>query len=160
MSKVFSRFSAVVLLCVFLSCVSSARAQPTLGGITGTVMDESGAVIPGAAVTIVGDQTKLTRSLQTTDTGSYDFVNLPIGNYTIAVTQMGFQTLNIPSIQVQANRTVTVNATLKVGQVGQTVTVEETPLVNAVDPTNGYVMDKAEINDVPLPTGSFTGLIL
>jgi hypothetical protein len=160
MYKVFSRFSTVVLLCVLLSCVPSARTQQTLGGITGTVMDESGAVIPGATVTIVGDQTKLTRSLQTTDTGNYDFVNLPIGNYTIAVTQMGFQTLNIPSIQVQANRTATVNATLKVGQVGQTVTVEETPLVNAVDTTNGYVMDKAEINDVPLPTGSFTGLIL
>jgi len=110
MDKIFGRFSTVVLLCVFLSCVPSARAQQTLGGITGTVMDESGAVIPGATVTIVGDQTKLTRSLQTTDTGSYDFVNLPIGNYTIAVTQMGFQTLNIPSIQVQANRTVTVNA--------------------------------------------------
>ena len=43
---------------------------------------------------------------------------------------------------------------------GQTITVEETPLINAVDTTNGYVMDKAEIDDVPLPTGSFTGLTL
>ena len=72
-----------------------------------------GAVIPAATVTIVGDQTKLTRTLQTTDTGSYDFVNLPIGNYTITFTHTGFQTLNIPSIQVQANRTVTVNGTLE-----------------------------------------------
>ena len=51
--------------------------------------DASGAVIPAATVTIVGDQTKLTRTLQTTETGSYDFVNLPIGNYTIAVTHAG-----------------------------------------------------------------------
>ena len=43
---------------------------------------------------------------------------------------------------------------------GQTITVEETPLINAVDTTNGYVMDKAEIDAVPLPTGSFTGLAL
>ncbi len=112
-------------------------------------------MIPATAVTIVGDQTKLTRSLQTSDTGSYDFVNLPIGNYTITFTHTGFQTLNIPSIQVQANRTVTVNGTLKIGKVGQTITVEETPLVNAVDTTNGYVMDKVEIDAVPLPTGSF-----
>jgi hypothetical protein len=72
----------------------------------------------------------------------------------------GLSNLNIPSIQVQANRTATVNATLKIGEVGQTITVEETPLINAVDTTNGYVMDKAEIDDVPLPTGSFTGLAL
>jgi Carboxypeptidase regulatory-like domain len=160
MFKIVCGFPIVVLLCAILSCAPHARAQQTLGGITGTVMDESGAVIPGATVTVIGDETKLTRSLQTTDTGSYDFVNLPIGNYTITVTQTGFQTLNIPSIQVQANRTATVSATLKVGQVGQTLTVEETPLVNAVDTTNGYVMDKAEIDEVPLPTGSFTGLVL
>ena len=150
----------MVLLCVLLSCAPHARAQQTLGGITGTVTDASGAVIPDATVTIVGDQTKLTRTLQTTDTGGYDFVNLPIGNYTITFTHAGFQTLNIPSIQVQANRTATVNAALKLGEVGQTITVEETPLINAVDTTNGYVMDKAEIDDVPLPTGSFTGLAL
>src|SRR5215469_14104964 len=142
MRKIVGRSSIVVLLCVLLSCPPHAGAQQTLGGITGTVTDSSGAVIPDATVTIVGDQTKLTRTLQTTDTGSYDFVNLPIENYTITFTHMGFQTLNIPSIQVQANRTATVNATLQVGELGQTVTVVETPLINVVDTTNGYVMDK------------------
>ena len=72
----------------------------------------------------------------------------------------GFQSLNIPSIQVQANRTATVDATLKVGQVGETITVEETPLLNSVDTTNGYVMDKAQLEAVPLPTGSFTGYVM
>ena len=61
---------------------------------------------------------------------------------------------------VQANRTATVNASLKVGQVGQTVTVEETPLMNAVDTTNGYVLEKQQIESIPLPTGSFTGLAI
>ena len=115
---------------------------------------------PTATVTIVGDQTKLTRTLQSNDAGRYDFVNLPIGNYTITVTRTGFQTLNIPSIQVQANRTATVDAALKVGQVGESITVEETPLLNAVDTTNGYVMDKEELEAVPLPTGSFTGYVM
>ena len=61
---------------------------------------------------------------------------------------------------VQANRTATVNAELKVGNVSESITVEETPLLNAVDTTNGYVMDKLQIDAVPLPTGSFTGLAL
>jgi len=154
------RFYLLVLFCLFLVLPRNARAQQTLGGITGTVTDDSGAVIPAATVTIVADQTKLTRTLQTTENGSYDFVNLPIGNYTITITRAGFQTLNFPSIQVQANRTATVNATLKIGQVGESITVEETPLLNNVDTTNGYVMDKLEIDAVPLPTGSFTGLAL
>src|ERR1700682_3528448 len=160
MSNNVGRFHTLILLCLFLACAPRAYAQQTLGGITGTVTDASGAVVPAATVTIVGDQTKLTRTLQTTDTGRYDFVNLPIGNYTITFTRMGFQSLNIPSIQVQADRTATVDANLKVGQVGESITVEETPLVNAVDTTNGYVMDKAELETVPLPTGSFTGFVM
>ncbi len=161
MSSKFGRFFYLLtLLCFFLACAPHLHAQQTLGGITGTVTDASGGVVPAATVTIVGDQTKLTRTQQSNDTGRYDFVNLPIGNYTITVTRAGFQTLNIPSIQVQANRTATVDAALKVGQVGETITVEETPLLNAVDTTNGYVMDKAEIEAVPLPTGSFTGYVM
>ena len=120
--------------------------------------DTSGASVPATTVTIVSDQTKLTRTASSNDIGVYGFVDLPIGSYTITFTHAGFLTTNIPSIQVQANRTVTINAAMKIGEVTQTVTVVETPLVNAVDTTNGYVMDKAEIDEIPLPTGSFTGL--
>src|SRR6202030_2048163 len=65
-----------------------------------------------------------------------------------------------PSILVQANRTASVNSELKVGNVSESITVEETPLLNMVDTTNGYVMDKLEIDSVPLSTGSFTALAL
>jgi hypothetical protein len=111
-----------------------AQAQ-TLGGITGTVTDASGAAVVDAVVTLVGDQTTLTRTQKTNSSGSYEFVNLPIGTYTLTFTHDAFQTQRIPSITVQADRTATVNAALKVGQVSTTVTVEETPLVNAVDTT-------------------------
>ena len=140
--------------------IPNAYAQQTLGGITGTVTDSSGAVISGATVTLIGDQTKLNRTQTTSSAGSYLFVNLPIGTYTLSFTQQGFQSQNIPSIPVQANRTATVNAELKIGNVSESITVEETPLINMVDTTNGYVMDKLEIEAVPLPTGSFTGLAI
>jgi hypothetical protein len=153
-------FFSLALLSLFLACSPPLKAQQTLGGITGTVTDASGGVIPAAPVTIVGVQTNLTRTVQTNDAGRYDFVNLPIGNYTITITHAGFQSLNIPAIQVQANRTATVDASLKVGQVGESITVEESPLINAVDTTNGYVFDKEELEAVPLPTGSFTGYVM
>src|ERR1035438_9711462 len=60
----------------------------------------------------------------------------------------------------RANHTAGVSATLKIGEVGQTVTVEETPLVNAVDTTNGYVLEKQQLDAIPLPTGSFTGVAI
>jgi hypothetical protein len=90
----------------------------------------------------------------------YDFVNLPIGTYTLTFTHDGFETQKIPSITVQADRTATVNAVLPVGQVGTVVEVQAEPLMNAVDTTNGYVLDEEQIQAVPLPTGSFTGLAI
>jgi hypothetical protein len=135
-----------------------AQAQQTLGAITGAVADRSGGSLTDAAVTIVSEQTKLSRAQKTNGNGTYDFVNLPIGTYRVTFTREGFQTQTVPSILVQANRTATVNATLDLGEVTSTITVNENPLLNAADTTNGYVLDKAQIESIPLPTGSFTGL--
>jgi Carboxypeptidase regulatory-like domain len=155
----FSFWLVAPLLCL-LTFANSTQAQQTLGGITGAVTDTSGAIVPGTDVTAVEDQTSLTRTTKTDASGGYTFVNLPIGSYTLTFKHDSFQSQKIPSITVQADRTVTVNAALKVGSVSTTITVEETPLINAVDTTNGYVMDKAQLEDVPLPTGSFTGLAI
>jgi hypothetical protein len=155
-----SIFALIAVLCLPLTLLNPASAQQTLGGITGAVTDPSGAALPDTTVTAVGDQTTLTRTQKTDSTGVYTFVNLPIGSYTLTFTHDSFQTQKIPSITVQANRTATVNASLSVGAVSTTITVAETPLVNAVDTTNGYVLDKVQIEAVPLPTGSFTGLAI
>ncbi|HET6179697.1 MAG TPA: TonB-dependent receptor [Candidatus Sulfotelmatobacter sp.] len=148
--------SALTLIAV----TSSLQAQQTLGGITGTVTDKTGSVLPETMVTIVGDQTKLTRTQKTNVNGGYEIVNLPIGTYTVTFTHEGFETQKIPAILVQAYRTATVNAVLPVGQVGTIVEVQADPLMNAVDTTNGYILEKNQIDTVPLPTGSFTGLAI
>ncbi|HLH33259.1 MAG TPA: TonB-dependent receptor [Alloacidobacterium sp.] len=145
---------------ILMLATPALRAQQTLGAISGTLSDTSGALLGDASVSAVEDQTRLTREVKTNNDGGYQFVNLPIGTYTITFTHDGFETQNVPSILVQANRTVTVNASLKVGSVATSVTVTETPLLNAVDTTNGYVLDKGQIDAVPLPTGSFTGLAI
>ncbi len=160
MIRRISVFFFVLSLCLPFVFITSTQAQQTLGGITGTVTDTSGALVTDATVTAVNDQTTLTRTLMTSAEGAYTFVNLPIGTYTLTFEHSGFESQKIPSILVQANRTATVNAQLKVGQVTQTVTVEETPLLNAVDTTNGYVLDKSQVESIPLPTGSFTGIAI
>ena len=152
-------FSILLLTHSLVLLASPSRSQ-TLGGINGTVIDPSGAAIGAAAVTLVSDATKLTRTAQTSDFGSYDFVNLPIGSYTLTFSHDGFESEKIPSIVVQADRTTTLNVTLKVGQVGSTITVQASPLLNATDTTNGYILEKNQIESAPLPTGSFTGLAI
>jgi len=135
-------------------------AQQTLGGITGEVTDSSGSVIPNADVTIVGEQTGFTRTVKSNGAGEYLFVNLPIGAYTLTYTAEGFEVQSTPHISVQADRTATVNASLKAGSKTQTIEVDASPLMNATDTTNGYVLDKTQIESTPLPTGSFTGLAI
>lgn len=149
-----------ISLCAIVLLSSVAQAQQTLGGILGTVADKTGSVLPDTTVTLVGDQTQLTRTQKTAGTGSYAFVDLPIGTYTLTFTHEGFETQRIPSITVQADRSATLNVAMQIGQVGETVEVQSTPLMNAVDTTNGYVLEEDQIQDVPLPTGSFTGLAI
>jgi hypothetical protein len=154
--KLFTRLLTTVAVCAL--CFASALAQQTLGGITGEVTDASGGVIPNVLVTVVDEQTSLTRTTTTNGSGTYSLVNLPIGAYTLSYKAEGFDIQKTQHITVQANRTATVNASLKVGQTTTTVEVEASPLMNAVDTTVGYVLDKTEIEAVPLATGSFTGL--
>ena len=153
MSSRLFMFASVAALCSV-----QVLAQQTLGGITGDVTDASGGVIPNVSITVVDESTSLTRTTTTNASGTYTLVNLPIGTYTLTYKADGYDLQKTQHITVQANRTATVNAALRVGQTTTTVEVEASPLMNAVDTTMGYVLDKTEIEAVPLATGSFTGL--
>jgi hypothetical protein len=137
-----------------------AQAQQTLGGIAGTVTDASGSVLDGVDVKVVQDGTQLTRSARTSATGGYAFSDLPIGVYTVTFTRDGFSAARFPGITVQSDRTVGLPAQMTVGATSESVTVNATPLMNVEDTTNGYVVGKAQIEETPLPTGSFTGLAI
>jgi hypothetical protein len=156
-SSSIPRLLLALLISVLLGS-QTGHAQQTFGGITGQVTDPSGGVILNATVTVLDEQTSLTRTVKTNAAGAYNLVNLPIGSYTLTFAADGFDLQRTQRISVQADRTATVNATLKVGQTSTTVEVEAAPLMNAVDTTVGYVMDTAQIDAVPLSTGSFTGV--
>ena len=159
----FRKLAAILTLSTLgclLFATPSACAQQTLGGITGTVLDPQGSAVPGVEVKAVSDDTKLVRTAKGNTEGSYALVNLPIGTYTLTFTLPGFSTAKYPGIVVQADRTVTLPVSLAIGAVSDSVTVDVNPLLNATDTTNGYVLDKAQIESIPLPTGSFTGVAI
>jgi hypothetical protein len=90
--------------------------------------------------------------------GFYQVFNLPVGSYTVKVSHDGFDTTEAKAIAVQEASATTLNLTVKVGQVSESVEVTANPLLNATDATNGYTLDSAQIQLTPLATGSFTQL--
>jgi hypothetical protein len=149
---------AVLLFCCLLTSVATARAQQTLGSLNGTVLDSSGAAVPGSTVTATDASIGVTRSTKAQGNGFFQIFNLPVGTYTVTATHEGFDTTQLPGIEVQEAQAKTLAVSLKVGSTTESVTVTATPLLNATDATNGYTLDKAEIALTPLATGSFTQL--
>jgi Carboxypeptidase regulatory-like domain/TonB dependent receptor len=152
--------SVAVLFSVVLLQTQAMQAQQTLGGITGTVIDPSGSAVPDAEIKATSEETKLERTTRSNAQGVYNLNDLPLGKFTVSFTKDGFSSERYPGILVQANRTVSLQAQLKVGTVADSVEVDVNPLLNAVDTTNGYVLDRAQIEAIPLPTGSFTGVAI
>ncbi len=157
-------FRSRLSLCIYaapvfvLLAASPACAQQSLGTLAGTLVDSTGAIVPNGSISIVNDQTAATRSAASNATGAYSFQALPIGTYTITVAVPGFNTERLANVTVQADRTATVNIKLKTGEVSTSINVTATPQLNSTDVTNGYVLDAAAIEKVPLGTGSFTQL--
>ena len=120
-----------------------------------------GGILPGVTVTLVGEQTALTRTQVSGSNGFYDFRQPADWNlHACRSRRKGSRPRRCKVIPVQSDRTGTLNVQLKVGAVNTVVSVEAVPLMNAVDTTNGYVLDKTQIQSIPLPTGSFTGLAI
>ena len=136
------------------------NAQQTLGGIVGTVTDASGSTIPAAAIIVKDVDTNLEVKTAAANNGTYEILNLPVGNYSVSFSKEGFKTEAHTAIIVQGNRTITVDGRLEVGTVATSVEVTATPLLNATDTTSGYILDSQAINNTPLGTGSFTQLAI
>jgi hypothetical protein len=151
-----ARFT-LLLLAVSL-CTLPVLGQQTLGALNGTVVDPSGAVVPGATVTVVNAAIGVTRSTVSSGTGFYQIFNLPIGDYVVKVSRDGFETTEVKGITVQEASAKTVNVSLKIGNQSVSVEVTGNPLMNATDATNGYTLDSSQIEIAPLATGSFTQL--
>src|ERR1700688_2981333 len=155
----FFSFTLLPAALILTSLSQPATAQQTLGAITGTVTDPSGAVVSDATVKAVNIATNL-EVVAHTKNGSFQIPDLPAGTYRVTVTKDGFKTETHTKILVFGSRTTTVDTTLVVGSIGTTVEVNAVPLMNQVDTTIGYVVDANTIETTPLGTGSFTQLAI
>src|SRR5438876_3390782 len=140
----------VALLVLLLVAIPSLAQLPT-GTILGVVKDSSGAVIPGASLTIINIDTSLTRFGSSAEAGSYRFPALPVGRYRMEVTKEGFSALTRTGITLEVAQEARIDLILEVGAPGQTVTVaEEAPLVQTSSSTLGGVVNEQQVSDLPL----------
>ena len=114
---------AVVLLALVCLLSGLALGQVLYGNLVGLVTDPQQAAIVGASVSIKNNATGYTSDAKTDDRGTYEFKNLPPGVYDIKVSAQGFASFEAKEITIQANNIARIDASLKVGNVTETVTV-------------------------------------
>jgi outer membrane receptor protein involved in Fe transport len=136
-------------------------AQTFRGTILGTVTDPQGAVVAGAKVTVHNVDTGLDRTTQTSADGSYSLPELPIGTYTVTVTQSGFQTAVTSKVAVNVAAEKRVDVVFRTGQVSEKVEVsgETLPLVETTTNTLGGTFTAQQAKDLPLNGRDFQKMI-
>src|SRR5438477_2341291 len=137
-------------LFVFVATTADLRAQAT-AQISGTVKDQSGAVLPGVEVTVTQTETSASRTAVTNETGSYVLSNLPIGPYRLEAGLPGFRTYAQTGIVLQVNTSPVINPVLEVGQISEQVEVQaNATLVETRSVGVGQVVENARILELPL----------
>ena len=153
MREIVSR--AVALLALGLAVLAPAlvEAQITRGAVSGIVRDDSGAVVPGATVTVTNTDTNISRTAITDAEGFYTVAALEPGRYTVRTQLSGFSINETPGIEVRTATETTVNVGLKVATLGEVVTVTskaEGISLNKTNPTIGVTSTARQAVELPL----------
>lgn len=155
------RFLPIALVASFVALVAfPLQAQSPNGTINGLILDPSNKVITGADILVINDATGVKYSTKTNDDGIYVVTNLPPGPYRLQVSKVGFKTLIKPDIVLNVQDALSINFTLPVGAVFETLTIEAgAPLVNTESAAVGTVINRKFVETLPLNGRSFNTLL-
>lgn len=149
----FPRWNLVIGLTVLLLIATgqSLFGQGITGSITGTVTDSTGATITGATVTVIQISTNATRTVTTSDAGSYTVTQLAPGHYNVKVDKDGFDASQQNNITLAIDQVAKIDVTLNVGSNKQTISVTaESPVIQTETSSVGLVVDSSSIQNTPL----------
>src|SRR5579864_7130604 len=139
------------LLAVVLVASISTFAQTTGGRLLGRISDPTGALLAGAKVTLTNEATGVTQTAESNKTGDYQFVQVPVGHYSVQFDQPGFKTALKKGIVVEINEVVTQNMTMQLGETKEVVEVtSEAPLVDTTSTQLGAVVNERAVTQLPL----------
>ncbi len=155
--KNFRFILAVLTLCLF---AASAFAQ-NAGGLVGTVVDQTGAVVGGATVVVTDNATKKERTVQTTGDGTFNIPQLEVGVYTVKITASGFKTYTATQLKIDVAKDYSLSVALEPGGVTENVTVVAgTDIINSSDAQLSTTVNQRQIIELPLNGRNPLSLIL
>lgn len=149
-----------ILACAAVAVLAaSASAQQTTGNIIGRVLDDQGAAIPGATITVTSAATGFTRTDVSDAEGMYRLRALPVGQFDLTVELAGFASVDRKGVVVNVGQTITLDFSMKVAALAETVVVTgQTPLIEASVSSVGGVVDIGRIESIPLNGRQFANL--
>ena len=161
MSPRFILWRFILVIAIPALAPAFCWGQISRGTILGTVLDPSGNTVPKARVVAHEEATGYERSAPTSTLGDYEFIGLPVGQYSITVEAEGFARESRRDIRLSVQDRLRVDFTLKVGQVTETVTIQsQAPMVEGDSSARGQVIQNRMIVDLPLNGRDFMDLPL
>jgi len=152
----------LTLLAAFLMVVlaSISPAQTFRGGITGIVTDQTGAIVPEAAVKATNEATGLVYSTTASNAGEFAFADLPLGSYVVVVSRSGFSTLTINGVRVSAGSMYNLPVKLEVAQVASTVEVSAAALaLESTETTLNTTISTQTVEALPINGRDFVQMV-
>ena len=153
-SQAGARISCAALaVAALLLLAPLAGAQSTGGRIRGTVTDPSGAAVAGAKVTLINEATNAAREAETSATGEYLFLEVPVGSYEVDVVSTGFKKYARKAIPLNLDQIIGVDVALQVGGAAETIEVSGAPpLLDTTTTQLGAVLTSTSVTELPLST--------
>jgi outer membrane receptor protein involved in Fe transport len=164
MSRISALKAFVWLLAAGLAALPAplfAQAQSAGGAIEGTVTDESGAVLPGATVTVRNQATGVSRETPTDGVGVFRAPLLPVGTYEVTAALSGFATVRRPNLTLTIGQTLTVDVALKVASASEEITVSaEAPILEATRTQQSSTVGERAVANLPVNGRNFIDFVL
>ena len=157
--KTYARYRVFLLpLILLLACLSGHAQQNST--ITGTVLDKGGALVPGAEISLTQEQTGFVSKTVSNDSGNFTFNGLNVGTYDLKASAKGFDVFVEKGIVVNVSQTARVDATLTVGGVDQTVTVQSDALaVQSDSNVVSTLVSEQQITEIATENRNFASLV-
>jgi hypothetical protein len=157
--RMLKSFGCITLTSFCLLLAPCAFGQVDEGSVTGVVQDATGAVVPGAKVTLLNTDQGLSQVSNTDSSGVYTFSPVRIGNYSVSATAPGFSVTTQQNVNVAVSQNLRVNIELKTGAATETVEVTTAPpQLQTEDASVGQVVNERSGNNLPLNGRNFTFL--
>ncbi|HEU4939605.1 MAG TPA: carboxypeptidase-like regulatory domain-containing protein, partial [Vicinamibacterales bacterium] len=145
------RLPFILLLIALCACPLAASAQQETATITGSVKDQTGAIVPKATVTVTNTQTNISVKTEADEAGFYIIPSLRPGEYSVTAESSGFQKIIRTGVTLQVAQVARIDLTLQAGALTETVeVVAATPLLDTQTSSRGLVIDEKKIVELPL----------